>query len=341
MSDNLKTYFVLGHGTDLTREYGNILGLDIRRVPEGCIYCTIAQPGDLSYLSLIQGLYNFEHDISKRDKLFDPQGNYLDIKEIVESAKDRGKASFSQIFTVFVDGDTFVNNRSSYMLNFSVSDFLRNFRGNDDIYLCKSGLYEISRDHPIPDPYNLMTERFANSNKITLEDIHFLYDGAIVPNVDILLAKLKTYHPSIYTLDQLKQSVRACISDMGIEDQASLFKKYPGIHYNFGCQTLNEDIDRRRLLDRRQYEVGIVGSFNAAFAERLQRLEERNVDPLQRKNYGVPQELTPQELRNYKEKQQLYSAGILYGGKFKRPFKKSRRSSKKSNKTRRISKKLK
>jgi hypothetical protein len=350
---DLKTYFVLGHGQDLTRVYGNHveysapppapappltgapkryngpvmnyspsysgpdIGLDIRSIPSGIIYCTIAQAGDYGYNKLLEALYNFEHDLNNRIKLFDPVSNYFDIKQVVELQKcPRGancsSMMFSQIFSIFIAGNEYVNNSPSYLMNFK-----ENPHDPNTVNLYKSGVYEIKKDSPIKDIYNFnkMTPLTRNVNNITENDIYFIYSDSLAPTYNNVIIKIRQENPYTqghYTVDQLQGAVISCMREQGLLDQASLFKKYPGIHYNFGCQSLDPSshVNPKHLIERRLYEAQLMAARDDSYSKILNKFE-KEVTNLNRINYGSPKNLANKELNNYQKNQEKRRRNFL------------------------------
>jgi len=244
-------YTMQGHGCDLKRT---------ERIPEGCMYVTIALCGlpsynDSSYNKMLE-LFS-----SNDPMLYDPKKNFKKIEEAIGQkihvhfyGTNDGDSNTYQdcIYDPFSkwhcdkDGKHISEQNSSELTHF---------------FAYKSGLFEPGNPLIIP-------QQIFNKQTIPIEQINTIWEHSLLPTTKIILEQIKDV-PSI-TYDALNLAYhRALHTEFGFESitQKELFRRRPGIYYNMACRVPCYADEKPYLDLRRENSDKAQTSFRTSFEE--------------------------------------------------------------------------
>ena len=244
-------YTMQGHGCDLKRT---------ERIPEGCMYVTMALCGlpsyhDSSYNKMLE-LFS-----SNDPMLRDPKKNLKKIEAHIgmkihvhfHGTNDGDLNTYQDcIYDPFSkwhcdkDGKHVSEQNSSELTHF---------------FAYKSGLFEPGNDLIIP-------QQIFNKQTIPIEQINTLWEHSLLPTTKVILEQIKD-GPFI-TYDTLNLAYhRALHTEFGFESitQKELFRRHPGIYYNMACRVPCYADEQPYLDLRRQNSDKAQSSFRTSFEE--------------------------------------------------------------------------
>jgi len=218
--DKLKIFYMGGHGCDTA---------ETLPVPSGCVYVTIAECGKVAYINENRKKF-IEMFSSNNDLLKNPIQNFIELRKIfgpnLHIHYPEAENEYMQTYT---------NNIYHPVLGWDKKE---------QQTILKSGLYSIGTD--LEEDYQII------NGKMTDEQVKYLYKDSI--------------YPSYYQIHDVQKIKDLSFGDFKLEmnrlykiDQSTLFKYFPGIHYNFACRSpcdaneseVKEKITKHDL--RRQY----------------------------------------------------------------------------------------
>jgi ankyrin repeat protein len=222
--DNTKVYTVLGHGCTLNQKL---------RVPKGCQYVTLVPIGTSSDASAMNNII-FENAFQKNHELLkNPKANIAELKKLLnyatisvhyytENKSDITGSYYNAEYRPFQKWDT--NNKS---------DILLSKKDNSILYAASSGM------HILGSKINNFVGNIKKNN--IAYTINHIFNESIYPSKRDVF---RVYRESNK------------IDDIGAKfkiDQNTLFKKYPGVHFNFVCRDkCNKDLTQKVIELRRQ-----------------------------------------------------------------------------------------
>ena len=281
-------YLNSSHGEDIFFE---------KPVPPGCMYITLHECGISTRLKNFYNIMLAFDDIPKgiKAKLRDP------LKYKDELAKEFG-------FTFHIHYPEAPHPSDRTYLESIKFPFV-NF--NDTKAFIKSGMFSLDNDNHFTD-----TSKEEGVEQVTHEytgsftKLHLLemYEDSIFPTYDLVKHHLANSEPTYGELNNLMKKFKCT--------QSWLFKKFPGIHYNFSCRAIfhhnynNERIYQRRRKSLEGAEAYINQMSNNAIQskatrEMLERYQDEGVPHMIEKlvnrgiNLNEPSEYT--ELRPLQE----------------------------------------
>jgi len=232
-------YYMGSHGCDTDEEYD---------VPKGCVYVTFAECSIES---------NIDNTYFKFLKMF--SNNDILLKDPIQNLEKLQKIFGKSLHIHYPEAkDT---NMRKYFNNIYPTYFVWD-NGKDGCSALKSGLYSIGTNIIITGEDTLENDGGKHKklpSYIKLNNIEYLYKDSLYPTVEDLI-KIK-HIDADDEIDCLK--FEQFIDDFKI-DQNTLFKYFPGIHYNFACRSdcKNKDMPSEKHLLRRQ------NSYDGDFVER-------------------------------------------------------------------------
>ena len=281
-------YLNSSHGEDIFFE---------KPVPPGCMYITLHECGISTRLKNFYNIMLAFDDIPKgiKAKLRDP------LKYKDELAKEFG-------FTFHIHYPEAPHPSDRTYLESIKFPFV-NF--NDTKAFIKSGMFSLDNDNHFTD-----TSKEEGVEQVTHEytgsftKLHLLemYEDSIFPTYDLVKHHLANSEPTYGEINNLMKKFKCT--------QSWLFKKFPGIHYNFSCRAIfhhnynNERIYQRRRKSLEGAEAYINQMSNNAIQskatrEMLERYQDEGVPHMIEKlvnrgiNLNEPSEYT--ELRPLQE----------------------------------------
>ena len=331
LPSNMNTYILSGHAFDISLPSGD---LDINTLPPGNMFLNITKTGITSIDVFIENLVELETRPEERKLLFDPVSNLYKLKEILENPRDlvspdstfHKEVDLKKNLVLMKEGDSYINNQCSYLSQFPASAAEEDFKGES--YILKSGLYKLDPERKL---FNQHRVDLKEGERLTEDDIHTIYDGAIIPDVKKLLSTLKSmkkYYKDEeegFSVHQLRNSLSWYIEYHGaLPDQKTLFEKYPGIHYNFGCRSFDLDKhlngtpqlsntmkrDKNTINSRRNYETGLILRQNQGLVEFFKEKYAKKPNTWKKNIQTEPvKNLEGESLNRYKKYQKWLKSG--------------------------------
>ena len=276
------TYVYATHGVDITRHHkqaGRVARKE--RVPEGCTYSTIVKGGECSTTAQNGQLTTIAMNPGTRELLTDPMGslhppyfNY-DVVAVMVSGFDRHKASIPDMDGMhsieLLQRGTFHFREAGKPYTEKSHDFFLAFDHLSGIghYALKSGLYDIERyyDRRIKNKsVDFSPEQIHGWNKyippegITLSDILDIYEGSIFPTPRMVHAVCTIMFPTVdpetglYTYDMIHRAIGLITRKV---KQSTLFRMFPGNHYDFSCRSYDREdsVPERHMRTARRRSV--------------------------------------------------------------------------------------
>lgn len=255
LPSDIKIYAYNGHGEDICDNTGEAI---IRQVPEGCIYVTLEECGDLGYYQE-ERISNFQ----SRDPITKATFKYpyIFLNELSDKVLPRTNVKrTSEAVKLHLPGD-----------NYAVSKLFPfgYWYDRDSIGFAISGLVEkeMMEAHPQTDyPNNKFgTIKDDGLKPIIKRDIVRYFQAsvyptpeqvteALVPMPDIVIPK-SINEGAIYC-DRIKNTIE---EELGVFDGISkkdgpdaflsntyMMEKFPGIHYNFVCRSMNKECEDKK-----------------------------------------------------------------------------------------------
>jgi len=230
-------YYFRSHGCDSG---------DLEDVPPNCVYVTLAQCGETiksnnAYRSVFEKLFRENDDLLK-----DPITN---------------KAVLTHLFgvTLHIKYPNAKNPEMRKYVNSAYTCFL-GFNEDGETFAKKSGLYSIGSNPSIlidestkvnpGDIYYVL-----NNGEVTMKDVRFLYKDSLYPTPDDFISEETIVHNENVSFSDFQKDV----INTFVIDQKTLFKYFPGVHYNFSCRSDCRDHmnpSRAHLLRRETSRVG-------------------------------------------------------------------------------------
>ena len=218
-------YLNSSHGEDIFFE---------KPVPPGCMYITLHECGISTRLRNFYNIMLAFDDIPKgiKAKLRDP------LKYKDELAKEFG-------FTFHIHYPEAPHPSDRTYLESIKFPFV-NF--NDTKAFIKSGMFSLDNDNHFTD-----TSKEEGVEQVTHEytgsftKLHLLemYEDSIFPTYDLVKHHLANSEPTYGELNNLMKKFKCT--------QSWLFKKFPGIHYNFSCRAIfHHNYNNERIYQRRR-----------------------------------------------------------------------------------------
>ena len=227
-SDHPSVYFNSSHGEDIFFE---------KPVPPGCMYITLHQCGISTELRNYYKIMLAFDDIPKgmKAKLRDP------LKHKDELAKEFG-------FTFHIHYPEAPHPSDRTYLESIKYPFV-NFNIRNKSFFIKSGMFSLdnhnhftdtSKEEGSPQVTHHYTGVFTDNN------LKNMYEDSIFPTYDMVKRHLGGSSDDIY------ENIDAVTHDFKCT-QSWLFKKFPGIHYNFSCRAIvHHDAKNDRIYQRRR-----------------------------------------------------------------------------------------
>jgi len=215
-------FYMGGHGCDTA---------DTLPVPPGCVYVTIAECGNVSYINKNYKKF-IEMFSSNNELLKNPIKNLIELRRIfgpnLHIHYPNAENEYMQTYT---------NNRYYPFLAWNKTEHQT---------ALNSGLYSIGT--PLKYDYRVI------NGTITADHLTYLYKDSIYPSHSDLSDVMKLYDLSYGEFEEQ-------INDVFVIDQSTLFKFFPGIHYNFVCRSPCDPIaskvthNLRRQQSNKVYEL--------------------------------------------------------------------------------------
>jgi hypothetical protein len=230
-------YYMRSHGCDSS---------DLEDVPPNCVYVTLAQCGEKidsnnAYRSVFEKLFRENDDLLK-----DPVKN---------------KAVLTHLFGVTLH-IKYPNAKDPEMRKYVNSAYTCFLGFNDDgkTFAKKSGLYSIGSNPSIlfdestqvnpGDIYYVL-----NNGEVTMKNVRFLYEDSLYPTPNDFISQEKRVQYESVPFSEFHKDVTNTFSI----DQKTLFKYFPGVHYNFSCRSDCRDAknpSEAHILRRENSKVG-------------------------------------------------------------------------------------
>jgi len=226
----LPVYTMQAHGCDARNMLG---GVETLKVPEKCVYVTLAQCGQLGKVNL-----KYKDLIDSIEKNDFTINNPVLYKTIIE------KNIYAPIHVHYSEADnaflkTYVNSHYFPFLAWQCDEHGDHTKKPfTHVMMLKSGLYKsnvplIITDLPVGIQENVDNYGFkriiTKENTITEEMVRIIYEHSIYPTADQVISNLQKYKKSTYSFHDLE-------SASGTISQRKLFDLYPGIYYNTACR---------------------------------------------------------------------------------------------------------
>jgi hypothetical protein len=218
-------YLNSSHGEDIFFE---------KPVPQGCMYITLHECGISTQLRHYYNIMLAFDDIPKgiKAKLRDP------LKYKDELAKEFG-------FTFHIHYPEAPHPSDRTYLESIKFPFV-NF--NDTKAFIKSGMFSLDNDNHFTDTSEEEgVEQVIHKYTDSFTKLHLIqmYEDSIFPTYDLVKHHLANSEPTYGELNNLMKKFKCT--------QSWLFKKFPGIHYNFSCRAIvHHDAKNERIYQRRR-----------------------------------------------------------------------------------------
>ena len=233
------TFVYLGHGMDLLVRRKP----DIRTVPEGCTYSTIAHTGLSSGLSSVLNLNYIS--VSHLDLLMEPEKNYSKLSRLFTGELNSDNYKHKNVLSdgdyhLKIAGEHYTNNHCSFFFEFGFD------RDNTIVTMYRSGLYNVETPlTPLPrlqnESYMTPSYYFVIDTKIgvDIDLIPLIYKDSLFPTSDEIIREIKkTNDNQVIPYDLFSRSVYNITKSV---NSADLMEKFPGNHYNFPCRDFAND----------------------------------------------------------------------------------------------------
>ena len=224
---NPSVYLNSSHGEDIFFE---------KPVPPGCMYITLHECGISTQLRHYYNIMLAFDDIPKgiKAKLRDP------LKYKDELAKE-----FGFTFHIHYPEAPHPSDRT-YLesIKFPFVDFTNTKR------FIKSGMFSLDNDNHFTDTseeegIDQVAHRYTGSFTNTRYHLQEMYEDSIFPTYDLVKHHLANSEPTYGELNNLMKKFKCT--------QSWLFKKFPGIHYNFSCRAIfHHNSENERIYQRRR-----------------------------------------------------------------------------------------
>ncbi len=216
---SINTYIPLGHGREITiKKQNGSLDYDIKIIPDGCYYITMAISGEKNLRSAHDVFFDMLKNRGISLLFNDIISNFPQIKLIFDTEIDR-KLKPEQKGTIELNlrlpGETYVDVKYRLFLD---------FEENDEIY--KSGLYDLNY---IQDNINLFGKKLTTKDKkdrLETTIIPLIYDGSLLPTPDFF-NKLIDQSRAKVDVKQIKDILKYWPFYINFE-KTGMFKNVPG-----------------------------------------------------------------------------------------------------------------
>jgi hypothetical protein len=267
-------YIYMGHASDACYPEGNLV---IKQVPLNCIYVTISDCGLVSYLHQDRVLKVFLDPVNKEIwQNVDVEG----IKRILDGIID------TSTIHVHKPGDYYVVSKYSpvsdhYMDKDGKYIFFKHIAEKKYYWIGPSGLYKLSTDlggGSIPErkkiertifPHKIkgIRKKDFDSFKVDKDDFLSFLKYAVYPKLKAYETKREYYTPM--EIDEIKERY--------VEFTSNLMDKFPGVHYNFLCRTVNPNCTKAAL-QRRIESAETYGTLPTTFQRTIKENKQENVE---------------------------------------------------------------
>ena len=251
-SDHPPVYFNSSHGEDIFFE---------KPVPPGCMYITLHQCG------ISTELRNYYKIMLAFDDI--PKGIKAKLRDPLKHKDELGK-EFGFTFHIHYPEAPHPSDRT-YLE--SIKYPFVDFHIRNKSFFIKSGMFSLDNDNHFTD-----TSKEQGSQQVTHHytggftdnNLKNMYEDSIFPTYELVKRHLGGSSDDIYeNIDALTRDFKCT--------QSWLFKKFPGIHYNFSCRAIvhhdakNERINRRRRKSLEGAEALINAMSNNAIQSKATR----------------------------------------------------------------------
>lgn len=236
-------YFYAGHGEDLCGDTNH--KPIIRKVPDNCIYITITECGQFADIVL---------EDNPREKLF--RNTTTMKKNLLRYPFVAGhKKKLAKLFEL--------SSPSSIHIHYPGMEYVESFfqpaafwdQGDEGQWnnaasaafvFTRSGLLDKKKMEANPKPYKEVVSESADSFYITKNELVKFYADSVHPTPAFVNDILEATFPEKYALEgeDIQMFIETLVDKM--ENQLTntyMMEKFPGIHYNMVCRSVEESCD--------------------------------------------------------------------------------------------------